>query len=284
MWGKASLEALQDSLALYRPFFQHEIRLPGEQEVVLFQLSSSCHATSESTAFLVAGYRLWDAEILYRSVLEGTFRFAFLCCGNEAERDRRFMEFTEALPDVARLKRDDRARQVLSTREDPSTEEDRPYRDLLLSPAEAAELKEKYPSAERRTLNNRWGFVSIAEQLCKDDPPVKLANGMLHAFMMSSHAAHKDIESLRMVWDREGREKARKDALELAHAARVLQELIQFSILRASLAYRVKKISTEPLVAYANRHRDLTDTLDEAYQKWLDVEYSSTSTGESDES
>src|SRR5579864_8176641 len=56
-------------------------------------LALSCHSTSESTLFLVSAHRYWDAEILLRSVLEGTYKYIYLTMGEPAEREQRAHDY-----------------------------------------------------------------------------------------------------------------------------------------------------------------------------------------------
>jgi hypothetical protein len=56
-------------------------RLQGAHQLILRQLLISCHLSSESVLILVSNVRLWDAETILRSVIEGTFKFVYLCLG-----------------------------------------------------------------------------------------------------------------------------------------------------------------------------------------------------------
>ena len=51
--------------------------LPPKTLFVLRLLLINSHITSESALLLIGQVRLWDAEMLIRSVLEGTVRFLY---------------------------------------------------------------------------------------------------------------------------------------------------------------------------------------------------------------
>jgi len=72
---------------------------------VIAQLQISCHLTSESTLLLILNCKIWDADILLRSVLEGTFKLIFLLKGSNEEQISKAKEYWELLPDIMRLRR-----------------------------------------------------------------------------------------------------------------------------------------------------------------------------------
>ena len=273
-WAARAQEALEESLRLLKPFFGSPTKFDEREEITLVRLSASCYLTSESAAFLISGARLWDAELLCRSVLEGTYKFAFLCHPNPAVRAVRFDEFLIDFPESNRIKKHDRVEGAL--RSFPmSGREGQPYRDLCLPEVELQELKQRYPGKRRRALSNNWGFVSLAETLAKDGT-VALADGLLYSYMASSHLAHKDFESLHLIWEREEREPRRKAALELAHASRELSDLIHLAILRVHVAYELKRVERAPLESYIERQRSFLSDLEQANSDWLDIEYVAT--------
>ena len=49
--------------------------------------------------------KLWDSDILIRAVIEGTFKYLFLCVGKESEQQIKLQEYWEVIPEINRIKR-----------------------------------------------------------------------------------------------------------------------------------------------------------------------------------
>jgi len=129
--GKASF-ALREYLDICAPYFHGSPRLDPKLQWVLTQLALSCHLTSESALILIGNYRLWDTELLIRSVLEGTLKFIFLCIGDEDEPTNKVNEYLEDLPGIKALKRHQHIQTFLSKIHNPESKAWLPFRELLL--------------------------------------------------------------------------------------------------------------------------------------------------------
>jgi len=97
-WAKAGSQAIYDYLMLCVPIFEELQKGDQEQVFVYRQLAVSCHLTSESALLLIEHGCLWDAEILIRSVTEGTAKFAFMAIGTCEERAKKVKEYWIDLP------------------------------------------------------------------------------------------------------------------------------------------------------------------------------------------
>src|SRR5258708_1249053 len=82
LWCSECQEILRDSVTEIAGSFRAADAGASEPDFVCQLLSNSCYLTSESALLLVGFRRLWDVEILIRSVVEGTYKFIYLCLGN----------------------------------------------------------------------------------------------------------------------------------------------------------------------------------------------------------
>lgn len=272
-WAIQTRSALEDSLTLFRPFFQHETKLDRRLEYTLFRLSTSCFQTSDSTVLLVSQQRLWDADILARSVLEGTYKFAFLCSTDEQEREQRLVEYLEKIPEAGRIKRHDRATRLLGLHPEMDEYEKRHLTDLCVDDSELTSLRDRNPRKSRKLLDDKWSFIPIAEQLAKEMPGFEVVVGTIFSFGMTSHLVHKDGDALFLEWDREKRDDDRRQALELAHGARLLSDMIDLQIFRAFSSHRLKQIDRATIQDFEERHASLRSELRAAHLDWAAQEY-----------
>lgn len=222
---KAALE-LQRKV---RPAQVHLLRL----------LLDSCHLTSESILLLVGNRKFWDADALVRSVVEGTAKFAYLCYGNADEVEAKVREFDELLPIASELRRHERACAFMAAVDDPENPEWLPFKELVLSAARVDELRKKLPPTVRKALSQKWSFSGLLREFTNSGPPfLKFASHLLYGYGMSSHVLHQDSDGVGMIWERNNRDAVRREAVELAHAARILSDLITMTTLRHTVIYR----------------------------------------------
>jgi hypothetical protein len=199
-WAVSAQQALLGYSACFRPFYQGPDRLPQDIEFSLGQLHLRATSTSETAMFITTHLKLWDAEILLRSVMEATLKFVFICVGEGEELGQRADEFLNVLPEIARLRRHRRAEEFLAcvgNRDDPRW---RPLRDLLLHEAELQTLTARFPKDARSRLEGKWGFTQIAEALAKTGGRFSNLTSLLYPYGMGSHSVHQDGNAILMMW------------------------------------------------------------------------------------
>jgi hypothetical protein len=64
----------------------------------------------------------------------------------------RLIEFSEVLPAISKLRWHGKAEEALAALGDDGGLGQQPYRDMMLSPEEFAEIRQKYPREERRRV------------------------------------------------------------------------------------------------------------------------------------
>jgi len=212
--------------------------------------------------------------MLIRSVLEGSYKLAFLCTPDPQERVTRVREYYEHLPAMGRLRTHERLSTLLSAVVDPSSDEWRPFRDLILSDDEARTLRDLYPRKARQALEQKWAFLPIAEALSREGTlGGKSLLGMNYSYKLGSHMVHQDADAIKIVWEREQRSPVRNNALVLSHAARELSDLFHLSWFRVLAAYGAKEIPREPVYSAMEKYQEWLSSLSAAYDFWQQVEY-----------
>lgn len=188
-WAEQALFLMREMLPLMQPVLGHK-GWAFEDADPLRMLASATARTSESLLLLVAYGQLWDAEVLGRSVLEGTLKFAFILQSQE-DLIKRLREYSHDLFYIGLLKESGKAESLLAALSDRESMQWKPIRDLVLNPDEAAEYRARYPKQEMRRLETKWGFTGMISQLVSSgDPLFADFAGFAHQYSGASHVQH----------------------------------------------------------------------------------------------
>jgi hypothetical protein len=273
--GKAS-HILHEYFTLTSKYF--DIKHPSiseYQRAVLKQLPITCHTTSESVLILVANMRLWDTEMLIRSIIEGTFKFLFLSYGTDVEREKKINEFWVELPAINNIKRSNRAKDLLESVEAGKLESDfinsNFIEDVKLDEETVSRLLEKYPRKYRKELEHKWSFSEIIKELTKNDL-LKGLNGTFHNYGIGSHIIHQDADAATLIYDRNSRDDIRREALELSHGCREIGDILAYAAYRHNI-YRML-YREEYSLPFIESHLNLLPELNSFHKQFHEIETS----------
>lgn len=198
----------------------------------------------ESILRLIRSGCLWDADIISRCFNEAYVKFLFLCFANDSEREASVNEFTNDLWLVHDLRTAERSDELLSMK-DISSEFARALKPLIRPDVEIAKLKEVYPSRRRDSLLKKWSFPHMVAEVSRFFEQTYGLEGfvsMIHQYGLISHFVHADETALGMMWDRSNRQPEEGQKLRVAHAARILSDLVwQMYMMRSGLAHTFKQ-------------------------------------------
>src|SRR6266851_1214508 len=111
-WSGKGLSLMRELFPLMAPVARYE-RWIKEEQRTLGELVTACARSSESVFVLCAYGQLWDAEVVGRSVFEGTLKFAYLLQSAETFKQRH-QEYRHDLFQIALLKNHQKAVEVLA--------------------------------------------------------------------------------------------------------------------------------------------------------------------------
>lgn len=273
-WARQGDAAVMELMPLHAPLNN----LPGDKHHVraMMMLSTACLGTTQTVLYLAAGMRLWDADRLIRSVIEGTAKFGYLL-----ERPETFVvrctEYRDVLPAIGKMKWHAKAEEALKSVRDRNAPEWQAYRELLISEAEIEEIRSAYSRDMRRDIDRRWGFTGLIEAVSKPGGAFGPAGrGLLHGYSVSSYLHHMSYEGTMMPMERDMREEHRREAIELAHAARLIGDSFWFTYLRIAAIDRFFKIDLRSLSEIVAKYEPLFGELRVAAEEWSKVEYGPT--------
>lgn len=279
-WSLLAQDSLHRQVAILSTLVAEWAEEDLETPLVLGQLNASCVLTSESALLLVSQSRTWDAELLLRPILEGSYRFVAMCTPERSERERRITQYWELLPEAARLRQHARALALLeavdATQTDPHSTHDmwRPIRDLLLDPSELNALRDQFPPKVRKPLEHAWSFTELVVMLARSEfPAAQLLPAMLHGYSVSSALIHKSGEGVAVVTERAMRSPVRRNSIELAHGARLVADILALGALRIFSFRRLNKAKRDTTRPLIDPNDALHSELREVAAQWTRVEY-----------
>jgi len=270
-WAEAGLMTARQLLPLMSPVGRHAWS-SAERQTVGNLLSATARAT-ESALLLCAFGQLWDAEILARSVLEGSLKFAYLVQSPDTF-DQRHEEYASHLFSIAVMKDHQKSADLMSVVKDPEHPQWRPIKDRLLSDEELSELRSTYDRVHRRELENRWGFTGLVGELSRSgDPLFRNLGGLAHTYSMASHIHHMDMVGASIPLDRDMRSAERRETIHSAHEGRLISDVLIFLYLRLCVGYRFVGADMAPLAEAKAAIDAVGAEFDTVRSTWMDVEY-----------
>lgn len=242
--------------------------------LVSSRLFIGCHISSESALLLAGESREWDADILNRSVMEGTLKLVYMLLGTKEEVRQKAFEYWEILPNNGAARHSERAKALLDDVPDSESPQWDAMRELLLSNDEVEELRAGSNRQERSQLEQRWSFSGIAQYLATHE--ITAYRGLAHlahGYGMSSHLLHKDSDGVGMIWERMTRPHQRQRAVALGHLSRVIEDICCFADLRAWVMLKYCGIDTSHLRKTREDFTELFSELEVALRNFTDIEY-----------
>lgn len=275
-WSSAGSHLIAECVDISNTIFGNEERKAVDPYVVsvVQKLYVSCHITSESALLLIRNGREWDADLLCRSVLEGTYKLLYMLEGNEVEIRQKCYEYWELLPDLAALKRSARADAFIRAVPNPESPDWIPIKDLMLPDDESERIKSSIDKKSSKQLAQRWSFMEIAKYFLESErQELKLLGHLGYGFGMSSHQVHKDGDGVGIIMERLDREADRYKAVKLGHCARVVSDVTTFAKLRLLVVLGLFGVKADGLVALEKKFEVLTRSLSMAAENFSRIEY-----------
>ena len=179
----------------------------------------------QSLSILLQETRLWDCDILMRSIIECASQYMFVCISSEPERSEKIHEYETSLSEIASILRTEKARKAAHNTSD--ADDAMLIGGAALDSAAEATLRSKWPKASRQALKQKWSFSEIARQLETFKAPgldLTSYGSLLHSYGLGSHLLHADQTAMDLMADRDSREAVERALMEAAHFARLTVE------------------------------------------------------------
>tara|TARA_A100000171_G_scaffold25970_1_gene24267 strand:+ start:8452 stop:9315 length:864 start_codon:yes stop_codon:yes gene_type:complete len=271
-WAEKGLFLMRELLPLMAPVGTYEGWEREECSTIGKLLSASARST-ESALLLMAYGQLWDAEVLIRSVFESTLKFAYLIQSHDTFKAR-YSEFADEQPEIIALQDDRKARQLLDAIKDPAADSWRPIRDMVLPNEKREELASRYPKTYRRQMDMKWGYGGMLNSL-SNSADTLFANftGLSYGYSVASHIHHVDFIGISIPLDRDWRSPERRNAIHLAHLARLISDCFACFQIRLFSGYRFVEGDRSKVEYAITRINHLLTEFESAQEDWVDMEY-----------
>lgn len=164
----------------------------GENQDVVVPLFTALHSTSESILILLLNQAIFDADVLLRTVMEGTIKYCYLMTGTVEERQEKYIEYKVKMTDIDKIADHNKAVEAVAILKEFSMNSTIPFELSILTDEELAEITGKYPKRKREELKRKWSYQSLLRSLAQIDPEYKAQLGTLSTYSLTSHFCHYD--------------------------------------------------------------------------------------------
>lgn len=244
VYATTAMHILRESFDLCTPLYKENSELKEIHQFVLTNMISSCHQASESSLLLVGYRRLWDAEILKRSVLEGTTKLLYISIGEGEEILSKCDEFYRVIPEMTQINLHKKAIECLEKINDLSTL----WPDInnqILSDEKLLELEAKYPRRVRKMINQKWSFSEIIKTLEESkNEGFEIFKGTYYKYSLGSHFVHQDGDSIGYMWDRNRSDIESRTSTELAHGKSIIKDILALVLVRMEIYFGFHHLDT----------------------------------------
>jgi hypothetical protein len=192
--------------------------------------------------------------------------------GDEAERKTKTNEFLNQLPEMAKIKEQQRLRDLFASVDDSTADDWNILRKVLIDDEELNSLRAKYFREMRKRLEHKWSFIEIAKKLSNPDvgiPEFDPINKLLvYSYGIASHLIHQDGDAIKLIWDRNKKTQEFREATELAHTARQLNDLLIMANFRTIMTFKLHQRDSKPVIDLFESHRPFLSLMTQVRQKW----------------
>ncbi len=275
-----SLSFSYRALELYRnliigiaPFYKKEANINEFNQIVLTELFTQLYSTGESILMLTSHGSIWEADILLRTLFEGTIKYIFMMQDCLEKKSDLIEEYYRIVPDMQKISDHEKATEAINIFKSKGIEK-HPFQLSLLAEEELEKLKEKYSKNRIRELSQKWSYKNILRNLIEKDNKYEALATTLYTYSFSSHLIHYDGECLKQRAGALMNNDFRNDkSLDLAHLLRIISNVVSLGTLRVSEYVKVYHLD---VVLYGKNLDDnfsFLNEMEEVANKIIDGEY-----------
>lgn len=151
----------------------------GDYQDVTVPLFTTLHSTSESILILLLNHSIFDADVLLRTVMEGTIKYCYLMTGTDEEKKEKYIEYKINLTDMDRIFDHKKSSEAVDILKEFSSNSTKPFECDILSDSELMEIMSNYPKRFQNDLKQKWSYQSLLRSLAQVNPEYKAQLGTL---------------------------------------------------------------------------------------------------------
>lgn len=208
----------------------------GREQEVTVPLFTLLHSTSSNILNLVIErMALHDADVLLRTVMEGTVKYCYLLNGTPEERYRKYNEYRFMLYDLEQIADHNKAIETLEIfREFDIQNSTLPFEANILPDEQRNIIHSKYSKKAKDELKRRWTYQAMLRSLAESRNEYKAQLGTLSTYASTSHYAHFDWSGLSSrLAQLHAVAKEETANYDIAHCYRIVSNILSFELIRA---------------------------------------------------
>lgn len=240
-------EYLKSLLFKISPLYRKE---HGDNQDVTVPLFTTLHSTSESILILLLNQSIFDADVLLRTVMEGTIKYCYLMTGTVDEKKEKYIEYKIKLADISKISDHKKAIDAVDILREFSNNSTKPFECDILSDEKLSELKKQYPKKEQDKLKQKWSYQALLRSLAKANREYEAQLGTLSTYSLTSHFCHYDWigVSSRNAQIVEA-ENPNAIIFDIMHSIRILSNVLSMELFRVAEYMRGNKFDSPEVVA-----------------------------------
>ncbi|MCK9236250.1 MAG: hypothetical protein WDA08_03780 [Weeksellaceae bacterium] len=196
----------------------------------IYQLVKFIDDRLSAVWFLTMNDKLWDADIIDRSVLEALIKLNFIVYApTDEEKQKRLKEFWNDLWEINSLKHSEHSKKHLNHFPDKLSQ--LAHLSVILTDTEEEELKNKWNRKDRKALEQKWSFSEMLFSLIKDykGQTFEMMIGLAHEYRMCSHIAHGDETGINIIAERKSRPVEQRQIVNRGHFIKLLSNCLAYA-------------------------------------------------------
>lgn len=225
---------IKDFFEALSPIYRQDFN--DNMQDVTVPLFTMLHSTSESIfQLLLNESALFDADILLRTIMEGTIKYCYLFDGDDDQRKEKYQEYKICLAEINDITDHYKAKNSMAILKKFSSNSTKTLEIQLLSRNCLNDLEKKYPKRIRSELRKKWSYQNLLKELAKKNKMFESQLATLSAYSFSSHFIHYDWNGL-SIRQEQIINCDSPDNLKMifAHAIRIISNVLSFYTFRVN--------------------------------------------------
>lgn len=258
---------LKNLLFKLSPLYKEEF---GEEQEATVPLFVSLHSTSESILVLLLNQAIFDADILLRSVMEGTIKYCYLMTGTTYERYEKYQEYKVSLTEIDKLSDHFKTLETIEILKKYSGNSLKPFESYILEEEKVRQLQEKYPKNKRSELKRKWGYQSLIRALAEKRPEYQAQIGTLSTYSLESHFGHYDWTGVSTRQEQMGSSAIDDNELyDIVHSLRIISNTLSMALFRTAEYLRCNNHSSSDVSEFSLKILEYLSEIDNIQNKML---------------
>lgn len=261
-------EYLKELFYKLAPLYKEE---HGKNQDVVVPLFTSLHSTSESILILLLNQAIFDADVLLRTVMEGTIKYCYLMTGTADEKNEKYIEYKVKLTDIDKILDHNKAVEAVNILKEFSKNSTKPFELSVLSDEELSVLTKKYPKKERDALKRKWSYQSLLRSLAHSYPEYEAQLGTVSTYSLTSHFCHYDWTGFSSR-NAQIMNSVKHDAIvfDIMHCNRILSNVLSMELFRVAEYIRGNGFCSQEVTALYLEVYEFVVTLDKLGNELLE--------------